>query len=247
MLGSERLSGFEQQQQGGAVTGLETAPLGRGEALLGELEVGQDLESLACAVEAGFEARGERAEGRSAARGRPHDAEWRRKELASLDRALGQTIGADQRQRLLTFEPVAARGSDHILLFLCAERAERVGLRHAELARVELLLQRLAELLGQGEPHVDPVGFATANLGDRLGPQLLLVTQLMNHSSLVHRRERAGRSVGLEQRDQLLRGRAWRLHDHRHSLDAELSPAPKALESVDQLVGAIRGRHHPQR
>lgn len=65
---------------------------------------------------------------------------------------------------------------DHGLLVLRAEAAQRMGQCHAEPSFVDLALQRLAQLLGQGEPHQDPAGLAAAGLGDGLGPQLLLVS-----------------------------------------------------------------------
>ncbi len=64
----------------------------------------------------------------------------------------------------------------HSLLLLGTEAAQRVGQRHAEPSLVDLALQRLAQLLGQGEPHQDPARLAAADFGDGLGSQLLLVS-----------------------------------------------------------------------
>jgi hypothetical protein len=151
-LGGDRPGGMHQHQQGATLVGLEPAPLGRAQALLGKLKVGQVLQRLARLGKAGLQARGERAHGRGAARLGPDDAERVRQELAPLGRALGQPIGPEQRLGLLGLELVALHRTGHGLLLLGAERAKRVGQRHAEGPLIDLALQWLTELLGQGEP-----------------------------------------------------------------------------------------------
>lgn len=130
-------------------------------------------------------------------------------------------------------------------LVLGTKHTERVGQCRAEGPLVDLALQRFTELLGQGEPHVDPAHLVTTDLGDSLWPQLFLVPQGVDHPGLVHRRERAGWPVGLEKSDHLLRCAAGLLHEDRHALQADLSPVSQALESIDQLVDAGLGGHHP--
>lgn len=247
MLGGERLGGVKERQKSGAVRGLQAAPLGRAQAFLGELEIAKGLDALTSPVEAGLQAGTERTERRGAASLGTHYAERGFEELTSLGRALGQAIGAEQRLGLLSLELVTLHRLGHGLLVLGAEHTERVGQRRAESPLVDLALQRLTELLGHGEPHVDPAHLAATGLGDGLRPQLLLVPQGMDHAGLVHRRERARWPVGLEKGDHPLRRAAGLLHEDRHALQTELAPVPQALEAVDQLVGTTLGGHHPQR
>jgi hypothetical protein len=187
VLDGERLSGANECQDGGPVSGLEAAPLGRAQAFLGELKIAQGLQARASPVEAGLQTRPKRTERRSAAARGTHDAEGRGEELPALGRALGQAIGAEQRLSLLALELVVLYRLDHGLLVLGAEHAQRVRQRRAERPRVNLALQRLTELLGQGEPLVDPAHRAATGLGDGLRPQLLLVPQGMDHAGFVQR------------------------------------------------------------
>jgi hypothetical protein len=64
----------------------------------------------------------------------------------------------------------------HGLLVLGAEGAQRVGQRQAEGSLIDLALQWLTQLLGQGKPQVDPAGLSATGLGNGLGAQLLLVS-----------------------------------------------------------------------
>jgi hypothetical protein len=246
-LGGDHLGGVYQHQLGAPLIGLETTPLGRAQALLGELEVGQVLQCLARPGEPGLDPCGKCTDRRGAASLGTHRAKGGIEEITPVGRALGQPVGAEQRLGLVALELVALHRLGHGLLLLGAERAERVGQGHPEPALVDLSLQRLAELLGQGETLVDPARIAATDLGDGLWPLLLLVAQSEDHAGLVHGRERARRPVGLEQSDQPARPGARCLHEHRHALQTELAPAPEALEAVDDLVDAALAGHHPQR
>jgi hypothetical protein len=244
LLGGERAGSVEKCQQGGSMTRFEATPLGRAQALLGELEVGEVTEGLARPGEAGLEARSERTDGRGAAIRRPHDSQGSLEDLAALGRALGQAVGAHQRLGLPRPEPVTLHHAGHGLLLLGTERAQRVGQRHAKGALVDLSLQRLTKLLGQGEPHQDPTGPSATGPGDGLGAQLLFMPKRPDHPGLVHRTERAGWAVGFEQGTHPLGRRARRLHQDRHTLQAEPAPAREALEAVDELIGPVLGGHH---
>ncbi|MFH2006591.1 MAG: hypothetical protein ABI333_08405 [bacterium] len=147
----------------------------------------------------------------------------------------------------MSLEPVSFHRGGHGLLVVWAERAERVGQRHAERALVDLALQRSAEPLGQGESHEDPSALPVAGLGDGGRAELLLVPKGEDHAGFVHWRERARRPVGLEQRDALLRRTAGLLDEDGYALQAHLTPARKALEAVDDLEGAVLGGHHAER
>jgi len=246
-LGSDLLGGLNQQQMGAPLVGLEAAALGRAQALLGELEIGESLQHLARPGEPGLKARGERTHGRNAARLGPDDTKRVRQELAALGWALGQAVGLEKRLGLLGLELVAFHRLGHGLLLLGAERAKRVGQRYAEGPLIDLALQRLTELLGKREPRMDPAGLPPAGTGDGLGTQLLLVPQRPDHPRLVHRRQRPARPVGLEQGHHPLSLRARCLHQHRHLLQTETAPADEPLEAVDELVGSFLGWHHAQR
>lgn len=237
---------MEELEQHGPMSGLEPTALGRGQAVLGQPEVGEDRERLAHLVEPGLEPGGQRAQGRGAAPRGPHDGHGRRQQRAALGRALGHAVGAEQRQRLGAGEPVLVDGLDERDLIVGGPRTQRVGQGHAEVPGVEPCLQRRRELLGQREPLHDPAALAPAGLGDGDGPEVLLVPQRPHHARLVHRRERARRPVRREQGGLLLHRRARRLHEHRHALQAELPPPGQPLEPVEHLVGVVRGGHHPQ-
>lgn len=60
MLGSELLSGVHELKQHGPMAGLETAALGRPEARVGELEVGDGSERISHPIESCFQPGGQR-------------------------------------------------------------------------------------------------------------------------------------------------------------------------------------------
>lgn len=148
-LGGDHLGGVYQHQMGAPLIGLETPPLGRAQAFLGELEVGQVLQRLARPGEPGLNPCGERTDRRGATSLGAHGAKGGIEEITPVGRALGQPVGAEQRLGLVALEPVALHHLGHCLLLLGIERTERVGQRHAEPALVDLSLQRIAELFGQ--------------------------------------------------------------------------------------------------
>jgi hypothetical protein len=95
LLGGERPGGVEELHESAPVAGIEATALGRGEALLRELEVGENRERLTGPGEPRLEPRGQGAQRRGAAIGRPHETERCIEKLASFGRARGQPIGAD--------------------------------------------------------------------------------------------------------------------------------------------------------
>jgi len=104
----------------------------------------------------------------------------------ALGRALGHAIGTQQRERLLTLEPVLLDGAGHRLLLLGREYAQGVGQGHPDSALIETLFQRLTELLGQREALENPAPLSAADLGDGGRPQLFVVSQVPDDPGLVH-------------------------------------------------------------
>ncbi len=89
------------------------------------------------------------------------------------------------------------RRSDCLLL-LGVEGAQGMGQRHTQGPFIDFTLQRLAQLLSQGQTQIHPSGFAAAGLGNGFGAKLLLAPERPNHPSFIHWRQRAGGAVGLQ-------------------------------------------------
>jgi hypothetical protein len=226
--------------------GLETAPLRVVEVISGELEVAKVCQCLANALEPLGKACGERAERRCAPARWPHHPKRVVQQLPALGLSVGGAPCADQRHALVHLQPVAHdRGHDALLLSL-RDRAERMRQRRADDAGVDLLLHLGSEMGRQRQPRGHPLLLAAGKLGDA-GDGQAIVLQRGGHARLVHRRHRARRSVGCQDRGLRLMQRLHRLDDDRHRGATLAPPALQTLEAVHHLEAAVFGARCAQR
>jgi len=155
-------------------------------------------------------------------------------------------IGADQGERLLSFQAVLHYRFAHRLLCRFVERTERMRRRNAQVAAVDEADRRFAQPLGHQQTGRHPRRLSPQNMGDSLGTEPLRVAQGLHHPRFVHRRERARRAIRFEQRDLLLQA-GNRFQHHRHILKIRCPPSFETFESVDNLVKAVRRFYDTQR
>ena len=130
--------------------GLEAPAFGRGESLGWDLERGQIVKGLRYAAETFLEPGAEGPEG-GARRVGAYGVEWLSEQPGALARG-GGTEGRDEGQALLRAQTVALSGSLERLLLFVRQSAKRVGDRGADLAVVELALERRRQTPHQEAP-----------------------------------------------------------------------------------------------
>jgi hypothetical protein len=91
----------------------------------------------------------------------------------------------------------------HRLLILEPERAQCVGQRDPHRARVDPSGHRFREPVEKRQPDVHPRHLVPTDPGNRHRSQTLIVPQRMHHLGLVHGREGARWTIGLQQGDLL--------------------------------------------
>lgn len=145
------------------------------------------------------------------------------------------SIGADQGERLLSFQAVRCYRFAHRLLRRFVESTERMRRRNAQVALVDEADRRFAKLLGHQQTGRHPRRLSPQNMGDARGTEPLRVAQRLHYPRFVHRRKRTRRAIRFEQRD-LLHKAGNRLQHHRHTLKIRCPPSFETFESVDNLV-----------
>jgi hypothetical protein len=126
-------------------------------------------------------------------------------------------IGADQGERLLSFQAVLRYRFAHRLLCRFVERTKRMRRRNAQVSPVDEADHCFAQPLGHHQTGRHPRRLSPQNMGDSLGTEPLRVSQGIHHPRFVHRRERTRRAIRFEQRDLLIEA-GNRLQHHRHIL-----------------------------
>jgi hypothetical protein len=144
------MCGSGQQIERGPVLAFEAPAFGRGESLGWDLERGQIVQGLAYAAETFLESNAERPEG-GARRVGAYAAERLHEQPGALARG-GGAKGRDEGQALLCAQTIAFRGLLERLLLFVRQSAKRVGDRGADLAVVELALQRRCQAPHQEAP-----------------------------------------------------------------------------------------------
>jgi hypothetical protein len=230
------------------LAGFQDPPVGIGKA--GEVEVQQFRERALGVIEAGLELAGRRAEGRD---GRILRRRHRPARIAQQRLARGVVDGSDapgleERVPLPRAQPVAQEGVGQARLLGAWERCEVVGGGRREAAGIDVRDDGRGEPTAKGEAAVDPAAPAAEQLGDLRRREPVLVGQRAQHARLVHRTERAARSVGLQQPG-LAHDAGGVLDNDRHVRLAVARPVRQALEAIEHLVGAVavRGDAHRQR
>jgi hypothetical protein len=160
---------------------------------------------------------------------------------------LARAIGADQSERLLSFETVPLYRLTHGFLGVVVESAERVRQRDPHRPRVDAAGYLFTEPVGQRQSGRHPRRLSAEDVGYSLGAELVIMTHRLHHPRFIHRRERARRPIGLEQGHLLLQSRNRRFQDHRHLGDPRCPPSIETFETVDDLVSPIGGLHRAKR
>lgn len=117
---------------------------------------------------------------------------------------LASAIGADEGERLLSFETVPLYRLAHGLLGVVVERTERVRQRHPHRALVDTADDSFIEPVGQRQSGRHPRRLSAEHVGYSLGAEPVIVAHRLHHPRFVHRGERARRPIGLEQSHLLL-------------------------------------------
>jgi len=228
------------------VLGLQTALLGRGEALGGDLELGQIEQRLVNPLQPLLQSRAQRAHGR---RG---DALWA---------DAGQGIG-EQGWRLAGRSHAQSRHQDAglaraqavdfsrtlgLFLLLGLQAAKFVGQRRPDLPAVQLGLQGRGEPTSEGETARDPGGAPSDPPPHRALSEIVLAHQGLDHARFVHGGEAAGRSIGAQEQQLAVHGRSGLLDHGRDLGRARAEPLSQALEAIDDLERSVVERYRPHR
>jgi hypothetical protein len=144
------LCGSSQQIERSPVLAFEAPAFGRGESLGWDLEPGQIVQGLAYAAETFLESDTEGPEGGARWVG-AYGLEWLSEQRGALARG-GGAEGRDEGQALLRAQTVALCGVLERLLLFGGQGTKRVGDAGADLAAVELALQRRCQAPHQEAP-----------------------------------------------------------------------------------------------
>jgi hypothetical protein len=102
------------------------------------------------------------------------------------------------------------------------------------------------EPTAEDQASVHPASPAAEELRDLRGRELIVVGERADHAGLVHRAHGAPGRVGLEQSGLAHDPGAGVFHDHGNVGVPLVAPAGQTLEAIEDLVGAIPSRRHPQ-
>jgi len=226
------------------LAGLEDSAFGVGES--GEIQVGELVEIALGLAEARLElARGgpQRRDGAltrlgNAAVGIAHERLARR-------RVRCHPPGREEGRGLARAKRVAHDGLGETRLLAAGNARQAVGGGGRKAAVVEVRGQLGGEVTTEREPAIHPGATPTRGLGDLCGGEVIVVRERTDHARLVHGAHGASWGVGLKHPD-LAHETGGVLHDHGDVGVALAAPAGQTLEAIEDLVGAVTGRSHPQ-
>lgn len=230
--------------EGGGEEGLEAAALGRGE-IVGKREGGEIVEGAADALEAALELGGAGGDGGGARLGAK--AAQRVAQQQAAVGFVGAAKDLDEQQGLARGQAVALGAVEELVLVLGAQLAQGTREGGADDAPAELVLGGRRQAGADGPASFDPVGLVAQKASDGRRGEPVFVDERANHPALVESGHGARGSVGLQKQPLVLGGRSRVLDDDGHGALAQLAPAVQALESVDDLEGAVIGGGDPER
>jgi hypothetical protein len=226
------------------LAGLQHPPLDVGEAP--EVGVDEFLEGLLRGVESPFDLGGRRAQRRGVLvagfglggkrvpeKGLPGDAVWR------------GTVGRHEGLGLRGPEGMPSYGVGQALLLGVTEGREAHRHGEGEAPGVEPFAQLRREAASQEEPALDPGLLSSEEFRDRRGREPVLVRKRRDHPGFVHGTGGLSGRVGLEESG-LASDAGDGLEDHGDLPQAFGPPPGQALESVEDLEGAVLRRRHAQ-
>jgi hypothetical protein len=219
---------------------------GRCQAYIRECEVDDLLQAVVQTLQLLLQMNAQRSERRDTAGLRPHGGKRIAQHLSLMLQAVLRLHGTDQGQSLLPLQTMLFNAGAHLLLQVLGKRAEAVSQRYADVPRIHSARHRLAQVVGQRQSLPDPPGLLAATRCDSGRPHLLSEAKVVDHPGLIHRRQGAGWSVGLQQRHLGIGVAARSLQHHGHLLLTLGLPATKSFEPIDHLEGAVAALQHPQ-
>jgi hypothetical protein len=229
-----------------SLAGLEHALFGVGEA--GELERREFLERLLGLKEACLQfARGGAERGdRGLARRRRGGARIAQQRFARR-RVTGGPPGGEHGVGLAGAEPVPHDALGQALLLGMRQQRQGGGRGGREAPVIEVAGQLGGEPMAEGQASVHPAAPVPEDLGNLGGREMIIGGERADHARLVHRAHGAPGGVGLEQSGLAHdRGAGVVLDDHRDVGMPRVAPVGQTLEAIEDLVGAVTGRRHPQ-
>jgi hypothetical protein len=243
VLSGEGLSGSVELVEHPSVERLEAPSLGWSERFR-EGQLGEVEQCLPDVLEASLELDGL---GRDRGRWLFGQAAFRvAQEIPSVG-VIRDSIGRKQGQGLPGLEPMALDGPENGILLRAREGAEAMGQRGSEGAPSKLLLceggQVPTDIDSTGDPCL-PTSEPASDLG--FG-EAVVVHQRADDPCLIERRDGALRGVGDQQQPFEVLGPGRSLEHDGDLLASLLFPSSQALESIDDLVAPVVGRHDPQR
>ncbi len=142
-------------------------------------------------------------------------------------------------------EGMPSYGVGQALLLRVTEGREAHRHGEGEAPRIEALTQLRRETAGQEEPALDPGLLSSEEFRDRRGRESVLVGKRRDHPDFVHGTRCLAGRVGLEDSG-LASDAGDGLEDHGDLPQAFGPPPGQALESVEDLEGAVLRRRHAQ-
>jgi hypothetical protein len=218
--------------------------LGIGEA--GEIERQQLVEGAFGLIEARLKCAGRLAEWRDdGVAGRRHLGPWIAQQRLAGGGVGGDAPGGEEGVGLARAQAVAEDRVGQARLVPARERREGRGRGGGQPAGIDVAGHGWRQPTAEGDTAVDPAPAAPEQLGDLRRGELVVVGQRAHHAGLVHRAQRPAGGVGLQQ-PRLAHDAGRVFDDHRHVGVAGAGPGRQALETVQDLVGAVAGRRHAQ-
>ena len=228
-----------EQVEDGAILGLEAAPFGVTEPLLGEMEGSQVDKGLASAIKAFLETSGKRAERRGTLRLGPDDGDRVGQQRRPL--RVGGT-GAPCRYQKQSFalpERVMFDAAQDRVLIALRQGAQGIGERRADGSLIDFALRVRGEPCCEGVTARDPRLAAAEEMRDGSEAQAVFMDEGMDNASFIHRGRGTTRRVGAQEQEFEF-GRGTGTFDHSRRKPVPLvDPAGQALESVDDFERAV--------
>jgi hypothetical protein len=156
------------------------------------------------------------------------------------------TVGGHEGLRLRSPESMPSYGIGQARLLGVTEGREVHRHGEGEAPGIEPLAQIAREAACQEEPALDPGLLSSEELRDRRGRESVLVGERSDHPDLVHGTQGLSGRVGLEESG-LSSDAGDGLEDHGDLPQAFGPPPGQALESVEDLQGAVLRRRHAER
>jgi hypothetical protein len=155
------------------------------------------------------------------------------------------TVSGHEGLRLRSPESMPSDGVGQTLLLGVTEGREVQRHGEGEAPRIEALTQLAREAASQEEPAIDPGLLSGEELRDGRRREPVLIGERSDHPDLVHGTQGLLGRVGLEESG-LASDAGDGLEDHGDHPQAFGPPPGQALESVEDLEGAVLRRRHAQ-